>query len=228
MSCEKTEQMIALDVGGDLPAADAAGLADHLRSCAACREFAAGMRASYTAVRGLAEAPGDEIAQARIRGAVQRRVERGERRPAVAWRWLAAAAALALVLGASTLLRPAAPGAPPGPPTRVDPAPVVAEQLPAPPPPPSEPAPPAAASEPAAIAPPGPPEPRPEPFRVAVAEPAPAITPPAVAPPPPPIAAATAEPMVIQLVSENADVVIYWLVQPAAQTTSQPTRGDKA
>ena len=46
MNCGRFESMIALDVEGDLPVRQAARLAEHLASCAGCRQFAKEMRES--------------------------------------------------------------------------------------------------------------------------------------------------------------------------------------
>ena len=46
MNCGRFESMIALDVEGDLPARQTAGLAEHLEICGSCRRFAEEMRES--------------------------------------------------------------------------------------------------------------------------------------------------------------------------------------
>ena len=60
MSCDRFESMIALDAGGDLPAADGDRLARHLATCAGCRRFAEEMRGSRRAVALLADVPLNE------------------------------------------------------------------------------------------------------------------------------------------------------------------------
>ena len=77
MACQTFESMIALEAGGDLPAADAGRLARHLETCAACRTFAEEMRASQRAIALLADA---QMAEG-VLGEVRARVLREVRRP---------------------------------------------------------------------------------------------------------------------------------------------------
>ncbi len=114
MSCERYEERIALAAGGDLGDGDARRLDRHLATCAGCRAFAEEMRQSRRAVRELASAPIGEEVLARVRAGVLERIAAGAasrepplRTPAfrgpmrVPPRWLAAAAVLLAVLGAT-------------------------------------------------------------------------------------------------------------------------------
>jgi hypothetical protein len=68
----------------------------HIQLCDACREFAAGMRQSQSAVKALCDECGDGSTLAEVRAAVLAEVSR--RRPARTWPRYAAAAALLLAL----------------------------------------------------------------------------------------------------------------------------------
>lgn len=192
------ELELALLVGGDLSAEEAAPIEAHLAACAGCRSFAERLRESHEGFATLADEPVDPEALARIRQAVHRRIEaetpRRERRPVWA---LALAAGLVLAsIAAAVWLRGGDPdGGSPAPP----PAERVAEAPTEPPPePPDEPTAPRAEETPPT------PEPQP-PVRQAAAD------------PPDPSAPATAgatESMVIQVVSDDPDIVFYWLVEP--------------
>ncbi len=259
MSCADFELMIALDAGGDLPAANGERLARHLPTCAECRRFADEMRDSQRAVALLAGAPLDQKVLAAVRAGVLREIERSGERTMVPFprrgaglgrlpsRVLALAAALVAALGALLLLRSGGFGA--GPREEPAPGPRVAEVPAAEPsatPPPVDPTPIALTPRPTAEEMPAPAavtadrvaadrpaaedpieettheSPKPGP-RDTVSLAIQSATPPAA------VAAITtateppAEPMVIKLVSEEADVVIYWLVQPAP--TLSPGRG---
>ncbi len=233
MSCERYQEMIALEVGGDLPASDTERLEQHLLSCDACRRFAAEMRDSQRAVSLLAGAPVDPEVLASIRAGVLREVERsGRHRSPIPFRLpprvLALAAALAVALGALLLLRT---GEPRTGKQEATGAPRVVEAVPAPEPP-------AAVSQPATTQPTTSQESIAEPVaaesvRAApMDQPAPEPRPPvtvshetrvAAAPIPPAPGTPAAEPMVIKLVSEEADLVIYWLVHPPAEATKEKT-----
>ncbi len=229
MSCQAFESMIALDAGGDLPAPDAERLERHLSSCGGCRRFAAEMRDSQQAVALLADAPVDGEVLAAIRAGVLREVERSEhRRRSTPFRLpprvLALAAALAVALGALLLLRSGERSETTETPrvvaTRPVLQPVPTEPLPATPATPNRAVPDQEPIETAGDA----PEPRPpvtvsREIRVAAAQ-VPAVTAaverPAGGRPPP-------ETMVIKLVSEETDLVIYWLIQPPSEATKETT-----
>lgn len=208
MPCKRFARPIALAAGGDLGARAERRLARHLETCPACRTAAAEMRRARRALTGLREAPVAAAELARLRTAVLERLSVEERRRP-AWaplpRLAAAVAVLAVLAVGLWLVAPLRLG------ERLPPAPVAvqptpAERLPAPAPvaaqpTPTERPPEAAAAPDAAVSPAAP--------RVARA-----LTPAPVAPGPPGVAApaAPAEPMVIKLVSDRRDIVIYWLV----------------
>ncbi len=232
MSCERIESMIALDAGGDLPAAEARRLGRHLESCGACRRFAAEMRDSQRAVALLADAPVDSEVLDSIRAGVLHEVERDDRRRGpipfrLPPRALALAAAVVVALGALLLLRAGEPEL--GEPETVE-APRVAEAIPAPEPPTEEPIfaepvtpNPSAIEETASEAPiPSPPVTVSRETRVATAQlPTPPAALPAITAPIPDTP--VPEPMFIKLVSEEADLVIYWLIQTPAEATKETT-----
>jgi len=199
------ELELAYYAGGDLaPEADAR-VEEHLAACPACRSLVQGLRESQAGLAALAAEPLDPEALARVRHAVRRRIEAEVRRPTRAPVWvlpLAAGLLLALV-GAALWLRVIAPRVPDRPseaPERV---------ATAPPPEPSTPP-----AVPAPEAPAGAPGGEPEGGRAPAPERAvhrAAIAPrperePAVHPP--------TERMVIQVVSDDPDIVFYWLVEP--------------
>jgi anti-sigma factor RsiW len=122
MNCEQWEERIALYVGGDLPAGQAAGVEGHLRECAGCQVFAGGMRSSLECLREAHEDLPSAPHFAAVRARVMAEVER-QRRPA--WRrvfaWGALAATLLVAIGGFRFYRPvpappvvaiARPGAP--------------------------------------------------------------------------------------------------------------------
>ncbi len=240
MSCDAFESMIALDAGGDLPAADAERLARHLAACVDCRRFATEMRQSQRAVALLADVPVDEEVLAAVRAGVLGKV--GGRSTVVPFRLpprvLALAAVLTVALGALFLLRFGRPVPDrPVPIERLEaPAPRIAEvpavQQPAPGPEPTT-------AEPESAGPPAPDRAAAD-FRAPIEEtalktpePGPPVTvSPTIRAAMPTAAVATAmpaaeppkfEPMVIKLVSEEADLVIYWLVPTPTEATKETT-----
>ena len=213
MSCQEFEEPIALAAGGDLEGPELERLERHLRRCATCRELAAGMKESVRTVRSLATVPvtvpiEEEALLGDLRAGVRRGIDatdRRRRRRGVLPPWLAVAAAIAAVLvGGMLLLRSLR--TPPTP----TPAPTVAERpfvAPAEPVEPVDqvgpPEPPPEAGSPRV---PGEPEPaEPAPTRIAAQSPEPS-TASTDAPETP------AEPMVVKWLTDDPDVVIYWLV----------------
>lgn len=233
MSCQDFETQIALAVEEELDTAAAADLARHLATCADCRELATALRASQQALKSHGALPLDPAALHAVRAGVRQSIstQRRARRMGI----LALAALLVLALGAAFLLRWSGGGGP---------APHIAARLapvvPVPLPPPA----PELSSAPDSVPPPAP-APAPPPV-IAAAVPAPVVPPvqDAVAakspmpsasllPAPAPAASALPEPaavvaettpeihddepsMVIKLVSDDPDVVIYWLVDETA------------
>jgi hypothetical protein len=228
---EARELELALWAGGDLPAAEAASLEGHLAGCPECRALAEGLRESQAGLAALAAEPIDLEALARIRRGVLERLEERRPRPAAApWLYAAAAAlalaalALGLWLQGSRPREPrqvaaipeAAPPAPreareggrpeteePGAASRsrraAEPSAKIAEAAPGPAPEldPSEPRLPSREA-PVPAPPPAPPSPE-SPVRRAAVTPAPE---------------AATESIVIQIVSDDPDIVFYWLVEP--------------
>lgn len=233
------ERDLALWAGGDLPAIEAARLSDHLEECPDCRALAERLRDSRTAVEALAAEPLDETALARVRHGLRRRLAEEEarsarrRRQAVAWALAAALAAAALGLGIwygtgssseperiasaerSELPEPdrrtvAAPAEPPAATSGRE----RRETRPAPEEEPGREAR-AATREPRTSLPP------PESRKPA----APGAPAPQNVPPPDPLEqraelasapAGPAESMVIKVVSDDPDIVYYWLVEPTS------------
>lgn len=99
MNCAEWRERIALD--------EAAGVEEHLRGCADCREFAAGLRASLELLRA---AHAEEIAPAHytaLRARVMAEVRRPRRR---AWVWAVVGAAMVLIVAVAAIdrrMRPA-------------------------------------------------------------------------------------------------------------------------
>lgn len=104
--CPEREEALALHVGGDLPADEARELDEHLAGCAGCRAFLAELAADRRALEAFASRtePVQPVAEVhrRVMAEVGTRSER--RRSPSTWRW-AAAAALLLALGAALLLQ---------------------------------------------------------------------------------------------------------------------------
>jgi predicted anti-sigma-YlaC factor YlaD len=102
------EKLIALDVEGDLPERKAAKLGEHLKACRNCREFAEKLQASQAVLKSLAQEAMDEAMLREVR----RRVLGGIATEAaphrfLAWRFALGAALVAtVILAAITLWRP--------------------------------------------------------------------------------------------------------------------------
>ena len=245
------EEELALLAGGDLPPDEAARLERHAERCPACRELLAGLRESGAGLALLANdleaEPGPEEVAALER--VRERVREGigeERRDAASRppRWASnlvrAAAVLLALLAAAVWLRTdfddPSPKAPPtGSEERVAELPELTEQGPDEPPAetsrtlavePAGGASDARASDPA----PGP-APESEPASATADSPPAVEDPPAFEPPPgapsseplgAPVGADAAEPQItIRVVSDDPDIVFYWLVEPEENRDEQ-------
>jgi anti-sigma factor RsiW len=220
MSHQAMQELIALDAGGDLDETGRRRLERHLASCPACRDFAAEMRQSQRAVRGLAGVAVGEDLLAGVRAAVLQEIASAARRPAPVLsfplrtlraprRWLAAAAAVLLTLGAGWWLSTRTPERTPVPRPKV----VRYEPPPIEPPPVEEPA--AVAETVAETAAP----------RIAAVDPpvrerrrAPDAIAETVQP--------TSQPMVVKWLVDDPDLVIYWLIE-TDETTEEPTHETK-
>jgi Putative zinc-finger len=109
MTCGDFENLIALEVAGDLPAGDAARVQQHLRECASCRTFAEELAADLQWLQSAHREPPDRVALHQVRVGVMRRLESEQRRwdhpfgglTAAGWRWqwVVTATAVAILLG---------------------------------------------------------------------------------------------------------------------------------
>ena len=103
MNCAEFEERIALFVENDLSDAEVTAVDRHLESCAQCREFAAGLRESQSMLKALRREPIDDAVFGDVRGKVIRRVSNA--RPAMTWPKYAIAAMLLVMLAAAALWR---------------------------------------------------------------------------------------------------------------------------
>lgn len=125
MSCGDFEDLIALEVEGDLDAAAAARVREHIGKCDACRELSLGLRESQAALKALGAVDIDEQSLAQWRRRVLAQIDAAPRR-GWGWRWaLAAAAAVLLVWIGVRFRRPYVPPAPPPVAARMEPAPAL-------------------------------------------------------------------------------------------------------
>ena len=123
MNCAEFEEQIALFVENDLSDAEVTGVEQHLESCAECREFAAELRESQAMVKGLRREPIDDAVFADVRAHVIRHVSNV--RPAPLWPKYAIAATLLVMLTAAAWwrTRPAIPAGVPAESAQVGPGP---------------------------------------------------------------------------------------------------------
>ena len=110
MTCAKFESLIALYVESDLPEREQRVVEAHLESCPGCREFAADIRESQTALKQLRIDFVEESALQEVRAEVLNQLSIP--RKTVAWPRYAIAAMLLVSLGVGWLWRArmAAPG----------------------------------------------------------------------------------------------------------------------
>ena len=101
MNCAIWEERVALLAGGDLDAAEAAGVERHLNRCAPCRALAAELRLELDGLRAAHAEPIEAERYATVRGRVLAELAKSPRRRAV-WPWavplVAAMAAMLLVM----------------------------------------------------------------------------------------------------------------------------------
>lgn len=111
MSCKDFEELIALDIAGDLPASDVAQVQKHLSQCKACREFAAELSTDLEWLQSAHQEAPDPAALHQVRVGVMRQLESEQSRwtppfgglAAYGWRWQwVIAAAVAILLGSLT------------------------------------------------------------------------------------------------------------------------------
>jgi anti-sigma factor RsiW len=186
MNCSEWEERIALYAGGDASPSEAAAVERHLAECVACQVLSSGLKQSLELLREAHQEPLAEAHFAAVRARVMGRLE-SRQRPWWKRAWVygfTAAAAGALIL-ASLYTGPHLVQTPRTPVAIVTPAPVLA--------PPRVEAPAALpAPLPVAVA----------PHRLVPRRPSPA--PPTVNP---------AGPEMVKLMTDDPDVVIYWLFE---------------
>lgn len=96
MNCGKWEERIALHAGGDLPPVEAAAVDRHVAECAACQALLSGLRQTAGLLREAHSEPVDSAHYAAVRARVLSELA-GRQRPRWAYALLAAAAMLLLV-----------------------------------------------------------------------------------------------------------------------------------
>ena len=107
MNCTDFEKLIALDLEGDLPQPQHGTLREHLQACARCHEFVQQLRASQVMVKGLAEEAVDEAALEEVRRRVRVGLAAEAERPAFpVWRWALGSGVVAALILAALILRP--------------------------------------------------------------------------------------------------------------------------
>jgi hypothetical protein len=104
MNCSQWEEPIALYLGGDLPAAEAAGVERHLAECIACQVLASGLKETLALLKETHQKPIAEAHYAAVRARVLGELRSGRQRR---WIWGFAAAAAALLLSVAVWYRPA-------------------------------------------------------------------------------------------------------------------------
>jgi Putative zinc-finger len=186
MNCAEWEERIALHAGRDLAASEAAVVDLHLAACAECRGFHEGLRQSMDVLLEAHREPIDAAHFAAVRARVMARIPA---QPRWRWAWLGGLAAAAAVVLLALALRPVRVPEPPRVAVRIPPAAVIrrAGESPAPP------------ALPALR--------RARPVRRAVGrEPRPPLE--RAAPRP---AVRPEQPLVVKLITNDPNVVIYWI-----------------
>jgi len=117
MNCAATRERLSAYVDGELPPDEAAAVAEHLTSCAACAlEYEAVLKTVRTLREGLVRHRAPDVLRARVRAALRDQQPDGvvaapapiARRREWRVRWSTAAAALAIAVGSSGLTMVAA------------------------------------------------------------------------------------------------------------------------
>ena len=108
MNCADFERLIALDAEGDLPKQMAGSVAAHLRTCRQCQEFAVKLETSQSLLKELAqEAPDGATLQLLRRSVLNRLPSEPDSKSFPVWRLAFAAALVAiLILTVLALRRP--------------------------------------------------------------------------------------------------------------------------
>ena len=106
MNCADFERLIALDAEGDLPKQMAASVTAHLRTCRQCQEFAAKLETSQSLLKELGqEAPDEATLQQVRRGILNRLPNEPAAKSFPVWRWAFAAALVAMLVFTILVLR---------------------------------------------------------------------------------------------------------------------------
>jgi anti-sigma factor RsiW len=202
MNCNEWEERIALYAGGDLPPVEAPAVERHLAECAACQVLLSGLRHSAGLLREAHGEPLEPAHYAAVRARVLSELARG-RRPWWAYA-LAAAAAMLLLVAVWPRLRTVVVNPPPP-----QPVPVAQALMPA--------ANAAGGADPQVPAQRAPRRPRPaasgvtragrQEGRLARRAPSWTSAPPIPEPEPP------AQPLVVKLITDDPNVVIYWITE---------------
>jgi hypothetical protein len=171
MNCREFEALIALDVGGDLNAEEAAAVQQHLAVCSGCQALAEELRESQIVLKELAADEPDPVVYSAMRARLLAASE-----PRRRWVWALAAAAV-VIIGLATVVWQYERRL-----TEIPPPEMARASLPTP----------------------SAPELKTRPVHRA--------TRPRRVPPPKPVAARAAEPMVMKLLTDDPNVVIYWIV----------------
>lgn len=106
MNCVDFEKLIALDAEGDLPKQNAGRLAEHLQICPHCREFAVKLEASQAMLKELGQEVPDQAALQEVRRGILNRLP-AEAAPAMfpAWRFALGAGLVALLILAAIIFK---------------------------------------------------------------------------------------------------------------------------
>lgn len=108
MKCPDFEKLIALDLEGDLPERKSKAVAEHLKVCRLCQEFTEKLTTSQTLLKSLAQESVDDGVLQEVRQRVLSGLPTEEQRHGFrGWRYaLGAGVTAVLVLAAVTLWRP--------------------------------------------------------------------------------------------------------------------------
>lgn len=185
MSCQEYDDLLALFAGGDLDASVEERIESHIATCSNCRATVEELRSHREVLAGLADEAVDDTVLRSVRRRVMARIEpRAHRTGAWRWAWAAAAAIGAILVSVAVLKHPP------------DQAPVSTTQRP-------HPAPTVRAAETSA-----PPTENLAAQTQSVTQITRVWTPPSARP----IREKAAEPLVVKMITDDPDVVIYWLV----------------
>ncbi len=125
MSCQEYDDLLALFVGGDLDASDEERIQAHIATCSNCRATVEELRSHRDVLAGLADDAVDEAVLRSVRRRVMARIDPRAHRTG-AWRWAwAVAAAIGAILVSVAVLKHAPDQAPVSTTQRPQPAPTV-------------------------------------------------------------------------------------------------------